>query len=1166
MPNDPDDLSPDLRARHEGEAQSSLDELLGQLRDGSLLGDSPAPAGAAGDSGAVPADRDSTPSTDDRREGDRAAAGAFSAVGDVVENVSEIPRQAVGGAADAVNGVLDGIDHIGIWLEERLPLGGFDPLTFDYTPPEDFNPRASGQFAIPAPDQPRTPTGQVVRGFSQFLTGFVPALRAFKGVGGAGAAATIGRATAAGAVSDFAAFRGQEDNLADFLSDMGVGSEVLETFLATDPDDGEAVSRFKNALSGAVGGAVLDGVLQAGGILRNVRRARQQARAQTGTAVAGLEPEVENLDFKVLGDREGELISTKPKEPSADEKLLAADADVQASTLRAENVHDWTLANRVPLDDASEIEINFARIDTPDDVKAVIDGMAQSFAGRIDEARRGVVGDDEVRRLADRMKMTPETLLQRRKGEAFNAEQALAARELMNASARTVMRAAEAVRAAPGSEKAAFVFRRAMAVHHAIQQEVLGARAEAGRALRAWSIPAGEGKVPAKLVLNTVFRSGGPDVAREMADRVVAMGRAGVGPEAMDEFANASVFARSMDVVRTAFINGMLSSPKTHVVNITSNFGMLGAAIVERRLGAEISRLRGADGDAVAPAEAGHMVYGLVEGFKDALHFGWLAAKTGEGGRAVGDTPRANASKIDNDPAGSVTRLVNAREGGTVARAAEIIDVGLALPTRMLGAEDEFFKSLNYRMQLRALAARTAFNEGLSGEAAKVRIAEVLDNPPDDIKAELIDFALVQTFTNENGSIGKAFQNLRQLGGPIHPGMYILPFLRTPVNLVRAFAERSPFAPLVKQWNDDIAAGGARKDMALARMSGGSMIMLTAMDYAFSGQITGEGPTDPRERETLMRTGWRPYSVKVGDTWYSYNRLDPLGATLGFAANVAETFKTRAVSPEDVDEINEILAVGISSVAASTMSKTYVQGVTELVAMLSDPRRYGPGYVNDFFGRFVPYGALLSNVNRAMDPELKDTNSVGEYLRSRVAIWDASLPPRRDLWGRPIRIDSGLGKAVDFFSPISISTVDPEPVDLELQRLGFMPGRLSKKTSFRIGSVGVDVDLRRWPEVYSEVTRRAGNGLALQSREGRGLMDFLNGVVTGDSRWSALYARLPDGRDGGKANFIADAVRRFRDAAKRDVLDDPEFADFRAFVEAKAFERRASRLSAPEIQ
>jgi hypothetical protein len=59
--------------------------------------------------------------------------------------------------------------------------------------------------------------------------------------------------------------------------------------------------------------------------------------------------------------------------------------------------------------------------------------------------------------------------------------------------------------------------------------------------------------------------------------------------------------------------------------------------------------------------------------------------------------------------------------------------------------------------------------------------------------------------------------------------------VRTPANILSYAIERTPLAPLVKMWREDVRAGGARADLALARMSTGTMILLTTADLAERG-------------------------------------------------------------------------------------------------------------------------------------------------------------------------------------------------------------------------------------------------------------------------------------------------------------------------------------------
>jgi hypothetical protein len=518
---------------------------------------------------------------------------------------------------------------------------------------------------------------------------------------------------------------------------------------------------------------------------------------------------------------------------------------------------------------------------------------------------------------------------------------------------------------------------------------------------------------------------------------------------------------------------------------------------------------------------------------------GWIALKTGETGGALGkiDLPRARSVSAD--------AFALERTGGA-GRAVDFIGEVFRVPGRLLGAEDEFFKTIGYRMELHAQGLRQAAGEGLKDDALFARKAELVANPPEAMRIAAADAALYSTFTNRAGWFGDAVLRLRGADNPASPVLLALPFVRTPVNIARYAFERTPLAPLVGQWRADIAAGGARRDIALARMATGTGIMLVAMDYADSGLVSGRGPGDAGEREVLLRQGWKPYSIRVGERWVSYNRADPFGMTMGFAADIAAGFKRGEIDADDVDEWQEVTALAIAAVAQVTVNKTYMQGFAEAVSVLNDPGRYTEGYVNDLVASFVPFTALSGAIESAADPALSEVNNPSDAITARIAGLSDSLPPRRDLWGETVNLESGLGRTYDFFAPWSSSAAKKSPIDAELQRLGAGVSRIAKKTSFD----GVPVNLGDWPEVYDAYTSLAGNGLKHPAWN-LGARDFLDRVATGKHAMAAVYDIASGGKDGGKAAFIRNAITEYRQMAQAAILADPEFARFADHVRAE---------------
>ena len=126
-----------------------------------------------------------------------------------------------------------------------------DMVAFDVLP--DWDTRFLGTS--------KTTAGSLVEGISQFATGFVPIFGAAGRIGALAKAGTVTRGVVAGAVTDFAAFKGQEDRLSNLIQQFPELQNPVTEFLAHDADETEVEGRLKNVLEGlilegAIGGTV----------------------------------------------------------------------------------------------------------------------------------------------------------------------------------------------------------------------------------------------------------------------------------------------------------------------------------------------------------------------------------------------------------------------------------------------------------------------------------------------------------------------------------------------------------------------------------------------------------------------------------------------------------------------------------------------------------------------------------------------------------------------------------------------------------------------------------------------------------------------------------------------------------------------------------------------
>ena len=111
-----------------------------------------------------------------------------------------------------------------------------DMAAFDILP--DWDTRFLGRS--------KTTAGSLVEGISQFATGFVPIFGAAGKIGALAKAGKITQGVVAGAVTDFAAFKGQEDRLSNLIQQFPELQNPVTEFLAHDANESEVEGRLKS--------------------------------------------------------------------------------------------------------------------------------------------------------------------------------------------------------------------------------------------------------------------------------------------------------------------------------------------------------------------------------------------------------------------------------------------------------------------------------------------------------------------------------------------------------------------------------------------------------------------------------------------------------------------------------------------------------------------------------------------------------------------------------------------------------------------------------------------------------------------------------------------------------------------------------------------------------
>ena len=441
------------------------------------------------------------------------------------------------------------------------------------------------------------------------------------------------------------------------------------------------------------------------------------------------------------------------------------------------------------------------------------------------------------------------------------------------------------------------------------------------------------------------------------------------------------------------------------------------------------------------------------------------------------------------------------------------------------------------------------------------------------------DFSLDTTFTKplnpDDGFLARAGNLLQQFTNH-HPMMrFFFPFIRTPLNILQFAAARAPipglnrdFIPMVQylasktglpvgldEAKNRFVQGIMHSDPKIAadtlgRASAALGAMATLGTAALSGVITGRGPEDPEQAKVLKQAGWQPYSIKVGDTYVSYQRLDPFASLMSFYADWADIARYGGSDQGMTDIGTGVLMATL----ANLESKSYLTGLSDLVGMLNDPVRKVP----DALGRIA--GSLaVPNVIAATrgftDPHLPELNGMLDQVRSRIPVLAGGMDKQRNVLGEPLNKKT-FGAALKvaegiagYMLPIQVNTTSSDTVTQELSDLAFP---FSQPDPIRLG-----LDLRdhknekgqsaydRWQELTGTV-----------ELGGRTLRSSLERLIK-SNRYQALahdgLERLD--LDSPRVVLIKDLIGKYRRAAERQMLS--EFQDVRLLTQ----EQRKARLA-----
>jgi hypothetical protein len=543
------------------------------------------------------------------------------------------------------------------------------------------------------------------------------------------------------------------------------------------------------------------------------------------------------------------------------------------------------------------------------------------------------------------------------------------------------------------------------------------------------------------------------------------------------------------DKLYEAYLNSILSGPGTHVANIAGSLTSLSMRPFDRVGSATVDILS-------APLRGGQRERFFSEGLADV----WGMAS------ALPDASRAFLKSAANGFVSYGSKVDAQNRGESIGgMTGEIVRV----PTKLLQATDEFFKALSRGGSRRVVALREAAEEGLTGQARLDAIAEKVRNPSPELLEKVEKEALRATFQQEPGKWTAAILRAREA---IEPFKYIAPFIKTPVNIGKEGLMRTPLGWIEHARElgmGKLPKGGELSDELQRTLVGTGLAAWVATEVV-AGNITGGGPADPEQKRALYETGWRPYAIKIGDTYYPYNRIEPLATMLGTVADATEL----ADVMEEGDE-KQILPKLSQGFAKTIMDKTMLQGMSEMSDALHDPGRYGEKFIASRLSAVVP--SALSQVARAQDDELRQVSGILDGLRNRVPAMGPiegrqGLNPKRTLYGDPVEQSGNFWSRL--LSPSVPSEEQGTPGQIAIAESQVDIGRLPDSITFANTKIKLD------PDQYDRFQVVTGHHVRAMVESIASSGGFR--TMTKEQQQDMLKKAVEKGRDVGRKQFIAE--------------------------------------------
>ena len=364
----------------------------------------------------------------------------------------------------------------------------------------------------------------------------------------------------------------------------------------------------------------------------------------------------------------------------------------------------------------------------------------------------------------------------------------------------------------------------------------------------------------------------------------------------------------------------------------------------------------------------------------------------------------------------------------------------LSVPMNVLEASDQFFTALTKAGEISSLEFRAA--KGVSVGNIPTKAAE---------KAAYRLFRQ-DVFSEEQGHLLDAVDHLTNLvmmargnKNPIvsNVAKFTVPFIRTPMNIFKQGLEYSPLGYVT-------LIGAANKTEQLSKAVIGSAVFAGASTLLMSGRVTWAEPINEADRNAFRAAGKQPYSVKIGNTWFSFQKMPPpVAFPFAMVALIDDSIKNKKLDQSTA----ELILSSIAKYGDFLADQSYAKSIGDLLGAMQGGESDWARVFGNIPQQLVPFRAfggwlarLTDDIQRKPDPDGTFVEKQVQLLMMNIPGLSEKVPARTDVDGNPIE---SKNNEINAFSPIRTSTESPEAAaEFEkLQQIRRMEREVSAKNS-----------------------------------------------------------------------------------------------------------------------